>query len=110
MASGIGEFGLNNLLLTPEYGPRVLVGAIVTNAEFMPDPLLDEHLCDLCYACQEYCPVNALRGAESFDRMKGWAIDKTKCYHHVYKVLEPIYGHFSCGMCIKACHVGKGKK
>lgn len=110
VAAGIGEFGLNNLVLTPKYGPRVLVGAIITNAQFEPDPLLNEKLCDLCKDCIEICPVDALRNPQGYDRMKGWTIDKTKCYHYVYRVLEPTYGHFSCGMCIKACHVGKAKK
>ncbi len=110
VAAGIGEFGLNNLLLTPEYGPRVLLAAIVTNAELEPDPPLEEKLCDLCEVCLKVCPVDALRNPQSYDRMKGWTIDKTRCRHYIYEVLEPIHGHFSCGECIKACHVGKAKK
>ena len=110
VAAGLGEFGLNNVLLTPEYGPRVLIAAIVTNAELEPDPLLKEPLCDQCGDCQEICPVNALREPKDYNRMKGWTIDKTRCYHYVYRVLEPSFGNYSCGLCIKACHVGKAKK
>ena len=31
--AGLGEFGLNNLLLTPQYGPRVRLDSVITTAE-----------------------------------------------------------------------------
>lgn len=52
--AGLGEFGLNNLLLTPQYGPRVRLDSIITTAELEPDPLcagpvcLGEEKCGLC--------------------------------------------------------------
>ena len=60
VAAGLGEFGLNNLFLAPEYGPRVLVGAVFTDAKLKPDKPFQEELCNLCEACIEACPTGAL--------------------------------------------------
>ncbi len=50
-----------------------------------------------------------MKAPQGYDRKKGWTIDKHKCHHYIYGILEPIYGMYSCGMCIKACPVGKSK-
>ncbi|MFH1821339.1 MAG: 4Fe-4S double cluster binding domain-containing protein [Methanobacteriota archaeon] len=110
VAAGLGEFGLNNLLVTPQFGPRVITGAVVTNALFKPDPPLKGQLCDLCGDCLKACPTGAIIEPKGYDRAKGWTINKHKCFHYVYEVLEPKYGHHGCGMCIKACHIGKAKR
>jgi len=60
-AAGMGEFGLNNLLLTPEYGPRVRFASTITNAPLKPDPLFDGSLCDECGECVKVCPCGAPR-------------------------------------------------
>lgn len=54
--AGLGEFGLNNLLLTPRYGPRVRLNSMITTAELTPDPLCDGPIClgkDACGLCLE---------------------------------------------------------
>lgn len=110
VASGLGEFGLNNLFLTRKYGPRQLIGAVITEAELEPDEPFQEELCNLCKACIKACPSGALNNIpQSYDRSKGWGIDKHKCNHYINEILLPIFGHFSCGMCIKACPIGKLK-
>jgi epoxyqueuosine reductase QueG len=43
--AGLGEFGLNNLLLTPKYGPRVRLNSMITTAELKPDPLCEGPIC-----------------------------------------------------------------
>jgi len=110
VVAGLGEFGLNNLFLSPKYGPRVLLAAIVTDAELEPDPPFNGKLCDLCEDCLKMCPADSLRNPQGYDRTKGWTIDKLSCYNYINEVLRPVYGDASCGMCIKACHVGKDKK
>ncbi len=39
VAAGLGEFGLNGLLLTPDFGPRQRVVSIVTDAPLVPSPM-----------------------------------------------------------------------
>jgi epoxyqueuosine reductase len=43
--AGLGEFGLNNVVVTPRYGPRVRFNALVTEAELEPTPLPAEQIC-----------------------------------------------------------------
>jgi len=62
VAAGFGEFGWNGLLLTPEYGPRVRVVTVLTEAEVEPRPLYSgPKLCyrTKCSVCIKVCPMNA---------------------------------------------------
>jgi len=60
LLAGLGNFGTNNMLLTPQYGPRVRFGSVFTAAELPPDPLLKEELCTRCMRCVKMCPAKAL--------------------------------------------------
>ena len=69
VAAGLGEMGYQNAVITPEYGPRVRWGAIVTNMPLAADPLYSgEKLCDpeKCgYACVNLCPNAAISREET---------------------------------------------
>jgi len=39
VAAGLGEFGWNNLLMTPDAGPRVRLVTVITTADLEPDPM-----------------------------------------------------------------------
>ncbi len=58
VAAGLGEFGRNNLLLTPKYGPRIRFNSVLTTAELEPDPLADGPICRgaECDACRKAWP------------------------------------------------------
>jgi len=58
--AGLGVLGRNNLLVTPEFGPRVRLCAVVTTAELAPDEPCSESFCEDCEACVSACPVDAL--------------------------------------------------
>lgn len=63
MAAGLGEFGWSNRILTPEFGPRVQFGAIITSMELEYDaPYQGEKLCDpeKCGICSKVCPTHAI--------------------------------------------------
>ena len=49
--AGLGEFGLNNLLLTPQYGPRVRLESLITEAGLAADPLCEGPICLGAEAC-----------------------------------------------------------
>lgn len=54
---GVGEIGYSKMLLTPEFGPRVRVGIIITELELEPDPIIEPGtLCNRCMACVRECP------------------------------------------------------
>lgn len=59
--SGIGYFGINNNIITDEYGSYVFIGYIINNYEFYPDEPLPK-TCIKCNKCVKYCPGNAILG------------------------------------------------
>jgi epoxyqueuosine reductase len=61
VAAGLGVLGLNNLLLTPQYGPRQRLVSIITCAPLAPDPLVVEPVClgEKCSLCSRRCPAHA---------------------------------------------------
>ena len=63
MAAGLGEFGWSSRFLTPEYGPRQMLCALITTLELDCDePYTGEKLCDpeRCGICSAVCPVSAI--------------------------------------------------
>jgi len=62
VAAGLGAFGLQGLVLTPEFGPRQRFIAVLTDAELAPDQVLDQDLdaCKKCMACAQGCPIGAI--------------------------------------------------
>ncbi len=58
--AGFGNYGKNALLITPQYGPWIRLGAIVTNAEFIYDEPFDRDLCGGYDKCIKACPTGAL--------------------------------------------------
>ena len=61
--AGLGEFGYNNLVLTPQYGCRQRFNSIITDAELEPDPLITKPIClrDKCRLCFPACHMDALK-------------------------------------------------
>lgn len=109
LACGLGKFGLNNLVISPRWGPRFRLATIITNAELEYNSPLGENPCpiDDCEKCVKICPVHALDGWKGkYQQEKGWVIDKKKCYDYIFTTLK---GQ-RCGLCIKACPVGLEKK
>lgn len=59
-AAGLGEIGRSKLFLTPQFGPRQRMFAVLTDAELQPDPLLATPICDNCGLCAKACPADAI--------------------------------------------------
>jgi epoxyqueuosine reductase len=58
---GIGAYGKNGILQTPQYGSYIALRNILTEAEFAPDNPQDTSTpCDECEQCIEACPTGAL--------------------------------------------------
>ena len=78
VAAGLGELGRSKLLLTPQFGPRQRVFAVLTDAELEPTPLLDRPICDDCMACVRYCQAGAIGDG---DRSETFAIEGRRFGH-----------------------------
>ena len=83
---GIGEIGYSKMLLTPEFGPRVRVGIIITDLELEPDPVMEPGtLCNRCMACVRECPGGCIPADRTVKANVGgyeleWAdVDMHKC-------------------------------
>jgi epoxyqueuosine reductase len=48
VGAGLGTIGKSRLLLTRKWGPRVRLGAVVTNAPLEADRPTEERVCDNC--------------------------------------------------------------
>jgi len=60
--AGLGTIGMNNLLITPEFGPRVRLRALLLDAELMPAGPIDFAPCAGCdMPCRSACPQEAFK-------------------------------------------------
>ncbi|MDD4482973.1 MAG: 4Fe-4S binding protein [Methanoregula sp.] len=101
--AGLGNFGVNNMLLTPEYGPRVRFTSILTTADLPADPVLGEPLCIRCMRCVTVCPVNAIHKGDYPQELT----DKKACAARSEELFRRSLS--PCGCCIKVCPVGKDR-
>lgn len=102
--AGLGSFGQNNVLLTPEYGPRVRFASIFTTARIEGDPIKTDDLCIKCMACVKECPANAIKEKGNFPP----PVDKISCAQRSKKLRKEYRS--PCGICIKVCPVGEDRK
>ncbi len=76
--AGLGKMGRNTLLINPEHGNVMRLGALMTEMEWPQYPVMNEKSpCpDKCRICEDACPVGALKDGH---------IDKTKCMGNCIK-------------------------
>ena len=105
--AGLGEFGLNNVVVTPEYGPRVRFNSVITQAPLEASPLLREKACrgTSCGLCVDRCAGEALRLLPDFDDQTIWLnpvsrTNKPQCRERRKQL-------FCYGNCLTICPVGR---
>lgn len=105
--AGLGRIGRNALLVTPEHGPRVQLGAILTDARLPASPLLATHPCHGCNLCITHCPAGALQEPTSPDAYH--PVDQERClaYRRVHGGHSPLGYQHACGICRAVCPVGR---
>ena len=102
--AGLGSFGHNNVLLTPQYGPRVRFTSIFTSAQITPDQIKIKDMCIHCLKCAKDCPVGAIPTRGDFPP----PVDKRACAARSAKLRDEFRS--PCGICIKVCPVGKDRE
>ncbi len=111
--AGLGEYGRNGLLITPNYGPRVRLGKIFTDmplAHDKPKTFGVKAFCNNCNRCAESCPVKAIPFGEASTQrhnqsnikgVKKWSVDGEKCFS--YWAAQ----NSDCSICIRVCPYNK---
>ena len=83
--AGLGSLGKHDMLVTPEFGPRVRLVTVITDLEIegegtrkpVPSQSIEE-LCGKCSLCVDACPVHALSYENGVTK-----IDRRKCQGHM---------------------------
>ncbi len=101
--AGLGTFGVNNVILTREFGPRVRFTSIFTTAKIPPDPVITEPFCIDCMQCVNACPVNALPRSG----YPAGLTDKRACAERSEELARRYIA--PCGFCIKVCPIGQDR-
>lgn len=96
-AAGLGTIGHHSLVVTPQFGPRVRLGCLLTEAELSPTPRLHDGICDGCNNCIAACPSKALSAPEGD---APYAINKFAC--SVYRGAAG-----PCSECMRVCPQGR---
>jgi epoxyqueuosine reductase QueG len=108
--AGLGVWGLNNLVLTRHYGPRVRFGAVLTDLALPPSRPRADYYCVSCSLCIAACPSGALSPA-GFDRahcIAEFAPDARMAALQREMLEFPTpHTRVQCSACIDACPVGK---
>jgi epoxyqueuosine reductase len=105
--AGLGEFGLNNVVVTERYGPRIRFNSVITAAPLTPSPLLQAKACPgtACQICLEECPAHALSLLPAAEEDRIWLdpVSRTD-WATCRQKREPL----ACaGRCLRVCPVGR---
>jgi epoxyqueuosine reductase QueG len=107
--AGLGEYARNQMVITPEFGPRLRFSKIFTNlplAHDVAEPKGVKDFCDICTKCADACPVKALPfgapevGGSNVSAIKGvrkWTSDAEKCFSFWAKTST------DCAICMRVC-------
>lgn len=100
-AAGLGTIGRHSLLITPEFGSMVWLGAVLCAEAFEPDAL-KEPICNHCNLCVEICPVHALNDAQ---------VNQQACWDYAFGEDERTHTwRIACHKCRDICPYNTGSQ
>lgn len=106
--AGLGWIGRSDLLITPEFGPRVRLGTILFDAEVTVDAPVTESRCGECSACVRSCPAQVIHNTLwSPGLSRDELMSALECSRYRDVGLPTLGRKHSCGLCLLACPHGK---
>ncbi|MFW9832015.1 MAG: 4Fe-4S double cluster binding domain-containing protein [Candidatus Thorarchaeota archaeon] len=104
--AGLGWIGKNALLITPEYGPRVRLTTILTDAPLRTGKPINESQCGECLRCSEACPGGAILGNMwKLASQRADLLEVEKCADIIERNKAEM-GAPICGICVRVCPKG----
>jgi epoxyqueuosine reductase QueG len=106
-SAGLGWIGKNGLLINAEYGPRLSLATVLTDAPFHPDEPMEFSLCGDCALCMTYCPSHAITGSDwsrSSPFVELVRLNACRSYKATKRATD---GKPNCGLCINICPYGR---
>jgi epoxyqueuosine reductase QueG len=106
-SAGLGWIGKNGLLISPDYGPRLSLATVLTDSTLRPDAPMAYSLCGDCALCKNYCPSQAITGAEwsrTAPLVELVKLDSCRSHKKTKRLTE---GKPNCGLCINICPYGR---
>lgn len=105
--SGLGWIGKSGLLITPEYGPRVRLGTVITNMELPVEKNVYDRDCGECSICKSACPAMAIQGENWYEGApRSRIVDAEACSNYMNAKFKHIGRGSVCGICMRVCPVG----
>ena len=108
--AGLGWIGKSALLITPEFGPRLGLATVLTNAPFKTaEPVVSEN-CGECRLCVDACPYGAIHGLNwKLGISREELFDPFLCNDKRAEFIPKLGRKSNCGLCIQACPIGRKK-
>jgi epoxyqueuosine reductase len=91
--AGMGRIGWHSMLITEQFGPRVRLACVVTEAPLESSPRAIGASCNGCAACIENCPAKVL---EIPLNGKAYSMNKFACRSYRQAGL-------TCSVCMRVC-------
>ncbi|WP_370455050.1 reductive dehalogenase domain-containing protein [uncultured Ruegeria sp.] len=108
--AGLGEYARNQMVITPEFGPRLRFSKIFTNLPLshdVPKPLGVQAFCNICTECADACPAKALpfdapktssqSDQSAIQGVRKWTSDAKACFQYWAKLQS------DCAICMRVC-------
>lgn len=106
--AGLGWIGKSCLLITPEHGPRIRWGTVLTNAPLTPTAsALTPRQCGDCQECVDICPPKAFTGVPfNPSEPRDIRFRAHSCKQYTDRRRESL-GEGICGLCVYVCPYGR---
>ncbi len=92
--AGLGDIGKNSLLINPQYGNMLTIGAILVDLDLKSDDFCREICIENCTKCVDSCPVQAIENK---------SVDQLLCRTNTYGKTARGFETVDCNRCRVVC-------